>query len=287
MNKKTFLAVTIILSLTACSKEKESSFATELVPLNFSLSTLATEVMPFTRASNTSIAAYFTTLEYFGYSEDVQIFKGSQTYSELNDDFGLIKTAVPTGNYYLGFFGVGEGVGNYRMSIGNIAGDNDYIESTGREIWYKEFKNYSVTNSTSDIEVTMTRKTGCITLNITDVIPSHIGRVNIEIFYRSQYQLTDGTAKTMTSATYSTDIPTEGDKLSEFNFNCFPSSGSIVNLSIYDKNDVLLDQRHLSVEVFENRKTVITGELFNNVGSKEFRITVSDDWGEDNIVDLE
>ena len=287
MNKRTFLAVTIILSLTACSKEKEATSATELVPINFSLKTLTTEIMPFSRASSSSISTYFTTLEYFGYSGNRQIFKDCQIYNELNNDFGLIKTAAPTGTYYLGFFGIGEGVGNYKMSIGNIAGDNDYIESTGREIWYKEFKNYSITNSTSNIDVTMTRKTGRITLNITDAVPVHIGRVNIEILYRSQYRLTDGVAKTMTSTTYNTDIPIENDKLSEFNFNCFPSTGSIVNLSIYDKNDVLLDQRHLSIEVFENRKTVITGELFNNVDSKEFCVIVSDDWGEDNIVYLE
>lgn len=290
MNKKTFSAVALTLLLGACNKGGDSvSTPKDLIPLSFSVSALTTDVVPFSRAATNdgnTLSSYFTTLEYFGYSNRAQVFKGTQLYDDTPETFGIVGAAAPTGTYYIGFFGIGAGVGNYKISKGTSEGDNDYIESTGREIWYKEFKNIEISNTMNSIAVEMTRKTGRITLNITDDVPTNVKKVSIEIHHFSRYDITYGHANTTTWVTYSTDIPITDTKLGSFEFNCFPSSGAAVNLSIYDKDNALLDQRSLNVEVFENRKTIITGKLFNNVGSKEFTVTVSDNWGDDNIVDI-
>jgi hypothetical protein len=287
-----------LLLLVSCNKEDVLNQEEQNYPITFNVSSLDVDYQPFLRAApeistraGTSEPIYekFQTLEYFGYRERVQTFKGTQAYnaSEPND-FGNVKAQAPAGTYYLGFFGVSNGVGDYRINISSVLGENDYIETNGREIWYKEIKESEITASDNNIDIEMTRKTGRITLNITDQVPANVKRVGIEIYYRSRYRISDGTTPTYTNTTnYTANIPINNNQLGTFEFNCFPNTNAIVNMYIYDSSNIELDKRELTLNVYENRKTIITGELFNNVSGKGFSITVSDDWGEDNIVEIE
>ena len=291
MKRRTLFAVASLLLLGACTKEDAHDIINNAVyPVNFTLSSLTTEVVPITRSGEgtTQLSDYFTQLHYFGYASNVKVFAGEQTYSSENaSSFGKVTAQVPAETYYIGFFGVGSGVGSAWLSIGDVAGDNDYIENTGREIWCKEFKSLAVNSTTNNIDVVMTRKTGRLTLNITDKAPDNVGRVNILVYYSKRYRISKGSSVVSTSGQYTADIPITNGVLAPFEFNCFESGGGItVVITIFDKNNEQLDSRDISLNVYENRKTIITGELFNNVNGKEFTITVSDDWGEDNIVDL-
>jgi len=293
MNIK-FLAFAPLLLLAACSND-ETIKEEVRYPITFNVQGLEVNYEPVAKSAvkvraamaSTPLNEKFSTLEYMGFSSNAQVFRGTQTYNAATpDEFGTIGAQAPAGNYYLGFFGVGEGVGSYNISLGTAFGDNDYISSTGREIWYKEFKGYSIPTTTNNIAVEMTRKTGRIVLNVTDKVPADAKRVKIEIYYSSRYKITSGTPTISNSSVYSTDIPIAADTLSSFQFNCFPITGAIVNLYIYDANNVQLDQKNLNVTVYENRKTIISGSLFSNVGGKAFTVTVSDAWGEDNLVGL-
>jgi hypothetical protein len=292
MNKKLFFAVVSLLLLGACNNDTTDPVSEKATfPVTFSLNALTSEVVPMMRAATSDIkplSDYFTTLEYMGYASNVEVFKGTQTYNAQSpNDFGAVTVQASFGSYYLGFFGIGNGVGSSRISIGSVMSDNDYIESTGREIWYKEFRNYEIGVISNNIPVEMTRKTGRITLDITDQVPADVKKVSIEIFYASRYKITKGDPQASYNSTnYKTDIPISGNTLAAFEFNCFATTGAIVNLTVYDNNSQKLDEKNLTVGVYENRKTIISGQLFSNVGGKDFIVTVSEDWGEDNIVDL-
>lgn len=292
MKRKTLFALMPLLLLGACTQEDTAEIVGERTyPLNFSVSSLKTDVVPITKSSNseTQLSEHFTTIHYLGYKDYVKIFGGSQIFNAAKpEEFGTITEQVPAGNYYFGFFGVGSGVGAVTLSIGDVMGDNDYIESTGREVWYKEFKNIEVTANTTNMDVAMTRKTGRLMLNITDKAPDNVGKVNVLVYYAKRYRITTGSSSTVTgSGQYSKDLSLTDGTLEPFEFNCFQSAGGMsVKISIYDKTNNILDSRSVSLNVYENRKTIITGELFNNVNGKDFIITVSSDWGQDNIVDL-
>lgn len=291
-----FIPIALFL-LVSCSKENVLNQEEQSYPITFRVSSLEIDYQPFfksgpaasTRAgSSPPIYERFQTLEYLGYKANVEVFKGTQIYDESQpNDFGSIKAQAPAGTYYLGFFGVSNGVGSYRISVGSVFGDNDYIETTGREIWYKEFKEHEIIASINNIDVEMNRKTGRITLNITDQVPNEVKKVSVEVYYNSRYRISNGTIPQYTNSTsYKTDIPINGNQLGLFEFNCFPTTDAIVNIYIYDGENTELDRKRVILNVYENRKTIITGELFNNVSGKGFTITVSDDWGEDNIVEI-
>ncbi|MFR9556098.1 MAG: hypothetical protein SNH99_01930 [Rikenellaceae bacterium] len=291
MRKQVLLLAASFLMLGACTKVKTDETNTQsYVLVNFAVNGLKTEVEEITRSStNTAeLSKYFTTLHYFGYSNNKRIFNGTHTTSDNTDDFGEIAEQIPTGSYYIGFFGYGEGIGNtYIYGAGESIGDNDYIETSGTEIWYYEDKYCNIDETTTNIDVNMTRKTGRITLNITDAVPDNVSRISISIGYRNRYRITYGDASVLSTwGSYTNDLDIIDGDVGEFEFNCFPSSSSSVKIDIYDSNDTILDSRSMSIDVFENRKTIITGELFSNVNSKEFTITISDAWGEDNIVEL-
>lgn len=286
-----------LLLLASCSNEEVLNQEEQSFPITFNVSSLEVDYQPLLRAASESstragtsspIYEKFQTLEYLGYKSNVQTFAGTQIYNDSKpNDFGSVKAQAPAGTYYLGFFGVANGIGSYRISVGSVFGDNDYIETTGREIWYKEFKEYEITTSTNNVDVEMTRKTGRITLNITDQVPDNVKKVSVEIYYLSRYRVSNGITPTYTNSTkYTADITITDSQLSTFEFNCFPTADAIVNLYMYDSNNTELDKREVRCAVYENRKTIITGELFNNVSGKGFTITVSDDWGEDNIVEI-
>lgn len=284
MKKQVLLFAASFLMLGACTKVKTDETTTQsYVLVNFAVNGLKTEVEEITRSSveTAELSEYFTTLRYFGYSGYARSFYGTQTTSSNIEDFGEVTEQIPTGSYYIGFFGYGSGPGSaYISGTNDILEEGAYIETSGREIWYYENKYCSIDANTTNIDINMTRKTGRITLNITDEVPDEVSSISISIGYRNRYKITIADASVLSTwATYTSDLAIEGGIVGEFEFNCFPMTDGSVQIDIYDSSDILLDSRFLYLDVFENRKTIVTGELFNNVNSKEFTITISDTWG--------
>ena len=51
-------------------------------------------------------------------------------------------------------------------------------------------------------------------------------------------------------------------------------------------NDVVLFEKQLTVPIYDNRRSIISGNLFSTIGNKDLTITVNDLWGEDNNINL-
>ena len=294
------LKITLLASLlwaAGCTKTTVSD-QDKTYPLKFSVSGLDVSYEPMARNSpaiatraEDSPALYerFQTLEYFGYLVRTQKIRGTQTYDPaLPEEFGNIKAQVPAGNYYFGFFGIAPGIGNHRISIGAIMGDNDYLENTGREIWYKELRSFAVSEETENVEIGMTRLTGRLVLDITDQAPESVKKITTGFYFPTRYVLSYGTggAKYTNPIQQVSELTILDNKVALFEFNSFPINGTSLIISIYGEGDVLLDEKDIRISTYENRKTIVKRELFNGIDSKDFLITVSDDWGEDNVIDL-
>ena len=64
----------------------------------------------------------------------------------------------------------------------------------------------------------------------------------------------------------------------------WPSTNSTLTLYVLKTGNVVTKSKTIKYNVYANRRTVITGELFG--GDQPFTVTVEDTWGSDNIVDI-
>ena len=59
-----------------------------------------------------------------------------------------------------------------------------------------------------------------------------------------------------------------------------------VTIKVLGVNDVVLFEKQLTVPIYDNRRSIISGNLFSTIGNKDLTITVNDLWGEDNNINL-
>ena len=59
-----------------------------------------------------------------------------------------------------------------------------------------------------------------------------------------------------------------------------------VTIKVLGVNDVVLFEKQLIVPIYDNRRSIISGNLFSTIGNKDLTITVNDLWGEDNNINL-
>ena len=66
-----------------------------------------------------------------------------------------------------------------------------------------------------------------------------------------------------------------------------PQTGRSVTLTLFDSSGAELGSTSVAVSFYQNRKTIVEGNLLDIISQKPFAITVTDDWGEDVVVPLE
>ena len=91
------------------------------------------------------------------------------------------------------------------------------------------------------------------------------------------------------SYTYQATI-TEG-KLEVFDYyfsfpNALPSKDVKVKISVYDTSNNLLGEKSATAPIYENKRTIVSGELFSTISDKNISVTINDVWGEDVDVEL-
>lgn len=67
--------------------------------------------------------------------------------------------------------------------------------------------------------------------------------------------------------------------------HAWPHTNGVLTIEVLNTGNSTMKTETISYDVYENRKTVITGELFG--GDQEFTVSIIDIWGEDNIIDFE
>lgn len=214
------------------------------------------------------------------FSETVHFFS-SGTQSSSSANFGQLTVTIPSGNCKVYIAGYGSGSKNAYFSLNNKAWG---ISADEREVYYNYVDNVNIAENTS-YTTELTRKTGAITLNIKDAAnaPSNFSGIRLTysvptFWYMDLGSTTDSEERSVTFAGTTSSFPS-------VLIHTWPCTNKTLTLEVISSNNTVLKKKTITYDVYENKKTVITGELFG--GDQPLTVTINDSWGEDNITPFE
>lgn len=286
MNSKAFLVVMFVFLLSGCTKSSTQEDTTETHLVTFNVNTFDVVYEPISRAANTSEALgnKISEIRYIVFRNGSKFSQGTQSYAETPTTFGTITVAMPSGISDIHFIGIGAGEGSAHFDTEIIAQKTQWgIYSDLTEVFYNATKGISI-NTETIYPIELSRKTGLITLNITDAAnaPISFGGLQIELTYYDAWFFNDFTyQKSQITRTFqgsSTDFPI-------IQFNTWPSMNNSMKLHVLDKDMNITKTKIITYDVYANRKTIITGELFG--GNQDFTVTINDEWDADNITEFQ
>lgn len=308
MYKFKFISVLILASVLfgACSSDDSTETQTTEpaeVPVTFTVTTLTVDDHPMnTRAttrtasttSGSNIQDVINEIHYYIYSEyslsKEGVIKFDPKTETAPEKFGTFEVNMSPGLYSIYVFAGGKGDGTIAFPDMTTMRDNLSVSYKNKELFYY-IGNFTVGNSATEHDITVSRRCAALRININEPIPENVGTV--------KYKITDypdwyfQTTKSSEMETYIYQASTTDNKLDLFDyyFMAFPNNKSTeardFTFLIYDKTDNLLFEKNLELTITKNRRTVISGNLFSSMNADGLTITVDDTWGDDISVVLE
>ena len=188
---------------------------------------------------------------------------------------------MPSGVSDVHFIGLGEGTGNAYFSSGSSSSILG-IRGENKEVFYG-----SITGHNFNSEVTQSlelgRSSGLITFNITDAAnaPSTFAAIDVNYTYFEfmsfQGYVFESNSRTRRFTGSSSNFPT-------VEIHSWPVTNQKLTFSVINQSNATVRSYTVTYDVYANKKTVITGELFG--GDQPFTVTVLDEWDEDNVVEF-
>lgn len=230
------------------------------------------------------------------YKSDGKLYKsGSVSYDPATqtapEDFGTLKEKLLPATYYIVFYAYGK-----TGSTPTIYSDNttekfyftDYGSQTGTELFiYKG--NLTVTSSTTEVSVKLTRQSALLSLQISDDPIDEAAYVKCTVKSYIRFYPKPGMSyyNTDESGNYTHTTTITDGKLPDTNMYFLnPLTPTTLTIYIYDSSDQLLGSQEVSVPLYSNRRTIVSGNLFSNLGDKPLTVSIDDSWGEDVSVSL-
>lgn len=286
--------------LISCGKndDVEDSSEAEKVQVLFSVKTLAVDVQPMDSPQLKSLdmrAATNSILTNIYYSlkntTTGKWYFGEQVLGTAGYDFGNIDLWIPSGTYNATFFGYGvdNSNGNASMYV-----DKDYNKIYIRLANKDSFvKNFQVTTTSSDnqVEVDLSRLSSKLVVKLNDVIPSEIKKIKVRLPYYPLYDVINGYATYEGSSGNSLImehfLTIQDAAVDEFEFYLLPQTERTLTLSIYDDSGAELGSTNIGVSFYQNKRTIVQGNILDVINQKPFHVTVSNEWDSDVIVPIQ
>lgn len=299
--KKTLFSLICACALlfSGCSKEETAAPKDEkLYPVTFNVSTFSKEIVPMAslktarqiNASTTSGAGLSDAVKHISYAvyNEAGILVNQKVSNSQQQSFGKIEDSLPRGKYTVMLLGSTLGtlprpdnINGYYYMPEYGGGDDIFFSQTALE----------VQGSAIDQTIQLKRKVGKVDIVITDEIPPNIEEIVYSLkgvghyFYPNSGQSYRGTI--YKSNYYLNDEASGAPDYSQ-NFNLYffldydQDAYASVNIRAYDRNrNLVVDKTINDVPVSVNKKTILTGRLFDDVGSTKgqaFSISVDDKW---------
>lgn len=300
MIKKLFLLWVSLACLTSCSKENglESPEA-EKVQVKFNVQALDVNVEPMkansmamkvgTRAAATTV---LTNIQYYLKNTTTgKTYSGEQTLASAGSDFGNIALWIPAGTYQITFFGYGasNSNGSALMYVDNDY-NKTYVNVKDKDSFFLNTET-TISDATNQVDVNLSRLNGKLVIKLNDVIPSDIKKIKAKLSYLPLYDVTKGYAITEGSNGIATIMESyltiQSSAANEFGFYVLPQAGRTLTLSIYDELGTELGSCSVVVSFYQNKRTIVEGNLLDVINQKPFAVTVSDVWDTDVNVPLQ
>lgn len=301
MKKPLFsLICAVALLFSSCSKENTAAPKDEkLYPVTFNVSTFSKEIVPMASlkktvrqisASTTSGNALSDAVKHVSYAvyNEAGIKVNEKVSNSQHASFGEIEDSLPVGKYTVMLLGSTLRTWN---APDNINGSYYMPEYGGGDDFFFSQTAIEVQGLAINQTIQLKRKVGKVEIKITDEIPANIeeivysvkgvghyffpysGLSYINTIYKSNYYWVDEESG---SPDYSQDFGLY------FFLNYDQDAFASVNIRAYDRNrNLVVDKTINDVPVSINKKTILTGRLFDDAGSTKgqaFSISVDDKW---------
>lgn len=279
--------VLAVVLFCGCSEKDQPEIKANEIPVTFNVSALNVDIQPMSRGTNsgTDLWEVVNTIGYYIYNaNDSYLHRQGKTSfipgtDPVPDGFGQFREKLTPGVYNIVFYASGKGDGSISFEDVNRLTSGTVINYKNKEVFYYH-EHVTVSATTKFIEIPMLRKSSMLKVNITDEATPDIGKVKFVIGDGGQWSVMEDVNKAYRSNTYEGVIT--NNKLETFEYYySFPYTTSNVSILIYDKNGLELSKTDLVLPLFENRRTVVSGKLFSNIGNQEMNIIIDDIWGED------
>lgn len=242
--------------------------------------------------NSSSLGEAVSSISYYIYDKNNKyVTSGTSKFEPgvdpVPDNFGRFNIKLIPDVYNVIFYAQGKGNGSF---IANNFDEKFYYDSffrvLNKEIFYWN-KELSVSTTDSGFDLSLPRISGLLRINITDNLIPEVKKVTVSIREYNKWFPGITGVNSLQSADVRTFAATLGDdKMEIFDHYVVRPQNVIVTIKVLGDSDLLLGEKQLTVPIYENRKTIISGELFSLIGSKDFTITVSEEWGEDHNVPL-
>lgn len=274
--------------LGACNESVITDVTEDPVTVTFNVSTLNVDTQPMSRAaanSGANLEEVVNTIGYHIFNSSSELYKSVEVsfnpgVEPVPDGFGEVKEVMQPGTYKLFFYAYGKGNGTASWNVGESYSSSFALSFKDKEIFYYT-TSVEITASTQFVEIPLTRHSALLIIDIHDQVPENVSKVEYKFndskSYSVYYDKNDGTNQ----LTYEATI-TEENMLEQFEYYfAFPAETKQFTINIYDLSDQVIATQTLTLPLEANRKTIISGNLFDSLGEKEFTILLDDFWGDD------
>ena len=291
MIKKVLILGMSFTCLTACNNDMGTNLTeTDNVEVRFNVNALNVDVQPMmTRTIPSSI---LTNIHYALQNTTTQKwYSGEQSLSDAGDEFGHINLWIPTGNYKVTFFGYGNDNPSGEAGLRVEKDYNKTYININNKDGFMYNSEVSIGDSETTTDVNLTRLSSKLVIKLNDVIPSDIGKIKARLTYYPLYDVARG------EATYagSSGLPNvmeefliiKNSNVEEYGFFLLPQRGRVLTITLYDTSNNELGSCNVTVSFYQNKRTIVEGNVLDVINQKPFVVTVTDTWDEDVIVPLQ
>lgn len=297
MIKKLMILGVSLACLTACNNDNDfDSNEVELVNVKFNVNALSVDVQPMakTRSVGTRASArdVLTDIQYhFFNTKTSERTSGTQSIG-ADANFGEFSVMLPPGNYNAIFLGntANNKGGLFTISFGGYISSETAFSVNDKEVFYHK-TTYDISNSGQSEEVGLSRLVGKLVLQLTDDdIPSDISRIsaNIEYLPRFKPMYNQSATSAVGNAGWSTrDLTFSSNNIDVLEIYYLPHTSRKIILTVYGSDNSVLASTEVQYSIYSNKRTIVQGKLFDIINSRDFNVTVSDEWDEDVIIPLQ
>jgi hypothetical protein len=289
--KRIILALSLASVLYACNKDNnsdltESPASTEKVPVKFSIEDFLITQQDMTEngrvETDTSITR-FKKLSYMAFGSDGSI-KSWIDQDSTNTKFGVITDSLVPGTYTIGI--CAWSLPNVTLSHPDLISARLYNQegkSTG-DVFYKKFQVTVNTNGNSQMDVNLNRIVGYLKLELKDALPT--SNPNGEITVQAN-NVAEAFYFKNDSAVQINNVGWYMNRITQttWDYYSFGSNAQMwVTIQYKDKITGAALYKQIFCKLAANKKTIISGYLYDVPTSGNFITRANQDWSSDSTV---
>lgn len=304
MYKLNYLSIWILAGLMfmACSSEETTHDQENEITVTFKVrADLSVSTEPIDNPSKRAMTRAATLsgenledvvrlISYDIYKDGSRYKYGSSSFDPATETapegFGTFEEKLLPGTYTVLFYAYGKASDG--VSLNNENTLNNFNITSGELELYEYCQSITVTTSTTSVDVTLRRVSALMSLQISDNPLPEVSYITVSLNANGFYY-PGNKANNSNPANFNIIKSTHvvDGKLPVTNiYTVNPKNPATMTIYIRNANGDILGETNVSVPMYANRRSVVSGNLFTYLGDKTMTVTIDDNWGEDVIVPL-